>query len=35
MTKLLGGALGIATEVARHLVWYVRHQLHGDPRDRD
>jgi hypothetical protein len=34
MTKLLGGAIEIATEVARHVAWYVRHQVHGDARER-
>jgi len=34
MTKLIGGAIGIATDVARHLVWYVRHRVNGDPRER-
>jgi len=29
--KLLGGALG----VVRHIVWYVSHQLGGEPRERE
>jgi hypothetical protein len=36
-TKLLGGAagvLGLATDVARHVVWYLTHQIDGRPRDR-
>jgi hypothetical protein len=36
--KLLGGAagaIGLAAEVARHVAWYVTHQIHGSPRDRD
>jgi hypothetical protein len=35
--KLLGGAvgvLGLATDVAKHVVWYLSHQIDGRPRDR-
>jgi hypothetical protein len=35
--KLLGGAagvLGLATDVAKHVVWYLTHQIDGRPRDR-
>jgi hypothetical protein len=35
--KLLGGAvgvLGLATDVAKHVVWYVTHQIDGRPRVR-
>ena len=33
--KLLGGALGALTcaGVARHVAWYVGHQVSGQPRD--
>ena len=33
----LGGAagvLGLATDVAKHVVWYLAHQIDGRPRDR-
>jgi hypothetical protein len=33
--KLLAGATGAAalvTDVARHAVWYLSHQVGGDPR---
>ena len=36
--KLLGGAVGalsLAAGVARHLAWYVGHQVSGRPRDPD
>jgi hypothetical protein len=36
-TKLLGGAagvLGLATDVAKHVVWYLTHQIDGRPRER-
>jgi hypothetical protein len=36
-SKLLGGAagvVGLATEVAKHVVWYVTHQIDGRPRER-
>jgi hypothetical protein len=35
--KLLGGAagvLGLATDVAKHVVWYLTHQIDGRPRKR-
>jgi hypothetical protein len=35
--KLLGGAagvLGLATDVAKHVVWYLAHQIDRRPRDR-
>jgi hypothetical protein len=35
--KLLGGAagvLGLATDVAKHVVWYLAHQVDGRPRER-
>jgi hypothetical protein len=34
--QLLGGAIGaltIAADVARHVAWYVGHQVSGQPRD--
>jgi len=33
--KIVGGALGavsVAGDVARHLAWYLRHQIHGSAR---
>jgi hypothetical protein len=36
--KLLGGAVGalsLAAGVARHVAWYVGHQVGGSPRDAD
>jgi hypothetical protein len=27
MTKLVAGALGLAADVARHVAWYVSHQI--------
>ena len=34
MTNLLERALGLATELARHVAWYVRHQVQPSPRSR-
>jgi hypothetical protein len=34
MTKALEGALGLAADVARHVAWYVSHQMSGSPRSR-
>jgi hypothetical protein len=34
MTKLLGGAMGLAADVARHVAWYVAHQMNAEPRNR-
>ena len=34
--KLLGGALGalsLTAGIARHVAWYVGHQVSGQPRD--
>ncbi len=34
--QLLGGAVGaltLAADVARHVAWYVGHQVSGRPRD--
>jgi hypothetical protein len=36
--KLLVGAaatIGLAADVARHVAWYVTHQIQSSPRDRD
>jgi hypothetical protein len=36
--KLIGGAAGmvsLATDVVRHMVWYVSHHVNGSPRDKD
>jgi hypothetical protein len=35
MTKVLGGALGLAADVARHVAWFVQHQVQPSPRERD
>ena len=35
MTKLIGGALGLAADVARHVAWYLSHQVQPEPRERD
>ncbi len=35
--KLLGGAgsvLGLATDVIKHVAWYVSHRIDPQPRDR-
>jgi hypothetical protein len=34
MAKLVGGAMGLAAAVARHVAWYVSHQMQSNPRDR-
>jgi hypothetical protein len=34
MTKTLGDALGLAAGIARHVAWYVSHQMYGSPRAR-
>jgi hypothetical protein len=34
--KLIGSAVSaveLAADVARHLAWYVSHQVNGEPRD--
>jgi hypothetical protein len=36
--KLLVGAAaaaGLVADVARHVAWYVAHQMQSSPRDRD
>jgi hypothetical protein len=35
MTKVLEEALGAAADVARHVAWFVRHQMQPTPRDRE
>jgi hypothetical protein len=37
MEKLIGGAIGavsLAAEAVKHMVWYVSHQVSGSPRDK-
>ena len=34
MTKLLEDALGLAADVARHVAWFVAHQMQSSPRER-
>jgi hypothetical protein len=33
MTKVLEDALGLATDVAKHVAWFVQHQMQPTPRD--
>jgi hypothetical protein len=36
--KLLDGALGAVSavgKVARHIAWYLSHQVGGEPRERE
>ena len=35
MTKVLEGALELAADVARHVAWFVQHQVQPTPRVRD
>jgi hypothetical protein len=35
MTKVLEDAIGLATDVARHVVWFVAHQVQPSPRERE
>jgi hypothetical protein len=35
MTKLIAGAVGLVTDVARHVAWYVSHHVQPNPRRRD
>jgi hypothetical protein len=35
MTKVLEDALGLATDLARHVAWFVAHQVQPSPRERD
>jgi hypothetical protein len=32
--KLLGGALGVVADVARHVAWYLSYKIDGRPRPR-
>jgi hypothetical protein len=34
MTKVLEEALGLAADVARHVAWFVAHQVQPSPRER-
>ncbi|MEA2331065.1 MAG: hypothetical protein QOH58_1203 [Thermoleophilaceae bacterium] len=34
MTKVLEGALELAADVARHVAWFVAHQVQPNPRER-
>jgi hypothetical protein len=34
MAKVLGGALELAANVARHMAWFVQHQVQRSPRER-
>jgi hypothetical protein len=35
MTKVLEDALGLAADVAKHVAWFVQHQMQPTPRDRE
>lgn len=35
MTKVLEEAFGLAADVARHVAWFVQHQVQPSPRERD
>jgi hypothetical protein len=30
----VAGVLGLATDVAKHVAWYLAHQIDGRPRER-
>jgi hypothetical protein len=34
MTKVLEDALELAADVARHVAWFVQHQVQPSPRER-
>jgi hypothetical protein len=34
VAKLLEDALGLAADLARHVAWFVVHQVQPSPRDR-
>jgi hypothetical protein len=35
MTKVLEDAIGLAADFARHVAWFVQHQVQPSPRARD
>ena len=35
MTKVLEGAIGLAADFARHVAWFVQHQVQPSPRERE
>jgi flavin-binding protein dodecin len=35
MVKALEDAIGLAADVARHVAWFVVHQVQPSPRERD
>jgi hypothetical protein len=35
MAKVLEDALGLAADVARHVAWFVVHQVQPSPRERE
>jgi hypothetical protein len=35
MTKVLEDAFGLAADMARHVAWFVRHQMQPTPRERE
>jgi hypothetical protein len=35
VTKVLEEAIGLAADVARHVAWFVQHQVQPSPRERD
>jgi hypothetical protein len=32
--RAAAGVLGVASDVAKHVAWYVAHQIDGRPRER-
>ena len=35
MVKVLEDAIGCAADIARHVAWFVAHQVQASPRERD
>ena len=35
MVKVLEDAFGFAADIARHVAWFVAHQVQPSPRERD
>jgi hypothetical protein len=35
MTKVLEDALELAADVAKHVAWFVQHQMQPTPRERE